>query len=175
VPSFLEQRHGIQVTQVGLPLLVIYLTTTLGSVAGGWLSSTMIARGYGVNFSRKIAMLLCALCVVPIFFASIVTNLWSAVFLVALAAAAHQGFSCNIFTVASDVVPKRAVSTVVGIGGMFGAIGGMFFAKFVGFILDVTHKNYFIPFAICSSAYLVGLLFLHLLLPRLQPMEYDPD
>ena len=175
MPSFLEKRHGINVTQVGLPLLVIYMTTSVGSVGGGWLSSAMIRRGWTVNAARKTALLACALCVVPIVAATVVSGLWSAVALVALAAAAHQGFSCNLFTVVSDTVPREGVSSVVGIGGMAGAVGGMLSAKLVGYVLDLTHGNYFVPFAVSASAYLAAVLVLHLLLPRLEPMRGEPQ
>ena len=177
VPAFLEERYKVKITAVFLPLLVIYTMSSIGSIGGGWLSSTMIKRGFSVNVSRKTAMLLCALCVVPIFAAALVSNLWVAIWLIALAAAAHQGFSANIFTVASDTVPKQGVSSVVGIGGMAGAIGGMIIAKLIGYILDVTHKNYLIPFIIASSVYLLAVLILHLILPRLEPMKLDalPD
>jgi len=115
--------------------------------------------------------LVCALCVVPIFCASMVSHLWVAVLLVGLAASAHQGFSANLFTLVSDTVPRQAVSSVVGIGGMAGAIGGMFIAKLVGYVLQWT-GSYLIPFMIASVAYLLALLAIHLLLPRLEPMEF---
>jgi ACS family hexuronate transporter-like MFS transporter len=131
----------------------------------------MIRRGFTPNVARKTALLICGILVTPIFFASVAPGLWTAVLLVALAASAHQGFSANIYTVVSDTVPKAGVSSVTGIGGMAGAVGGMIFAKLIGFILDLTHKNYFIPFAICSLAYLAAVLILQLILPRLEPME----
>lgn len=170
VPDFLNKRHGLNLLQLGAPLVVIYLMTDVGSIGGGWLSSWLIGRGWSVNAGRKIAFLVCALCVVPIFMASRVADLWTAVFLVGLAASAHQGFSANLYTIVSDTVPRHSVSSVVGIGGMAGGIGGMFVAKAAGYVLEWT-GNYNILFAAASSAYLIALLAIHLLLPRLQPME----
>lgn len=170
VPDFLHKKHGLDLTHIGPPLVVIYLMTDVGSVAGGWLSSALIKRGWSVNAARKTALLACALCVVPIFFASQVRGLWLAVFLIGLAASAHQGFSANLFTLVSDTVPRKAVSSVVGLGGMAGAIGGMFIAQFMGFILTTT-GSYLIPFALPGAAYLTALLIIHLLLPRLEPMK----
>lgn len=170
VPDFLHKKHGLNLLQIGPPLVVIYLMTDVGSIGGGWLSSRLIKGGWSVNAARKTALLVCALCVAPIFFASQVSSLWLAVFLIGLAASAHQGFSANLFTLVSDMVPRKAVSSVVGIGGMMGAIGGMFIAKFMGFILDKT-GSYLIPFALPGVAYLTALLIIHLLLPRLEPMK----
>ena len=170
IPGFLNERHGLVLVNLGPPLVVIYLMTDVGSIGGGWLSSSLIKRGWSVNTARKLAMLVCALCVVPIGVASIVSNLWVAVLLVGLAASAHQGFSANLYTLVSDTVPQRAVSSVVGIGGMAGAIGGMFNAKLAGYVLEWT-GNYFILFMIAAAAYLVAWLAIHLLLPRLEPMQ----
>ncbi|MBP8258462.1 MAG: MFS transporter [Verrucomicrobia bacterium] len=170
IPGFLEEKHGLKLLELGPPLVVIYLMTDVGSIAGGWLSSTLIRRGWSVHGARKTAMLACALCVVPIFMASRVTSLWTAVFLIGLAASAHQGFSANLYTMVSDTVPRKAVSSVVGIGGFAGAIGGMFIAKLVGYILEWSH-SYAIPFGIAASAYLVNLAILHAILPRFEPMK----
>ena len=122
-------------------------------------------------YSEKKAMLICAMAVVPIIFASRVANIWSAVLLIGLAAAAHQGFSANLFTLASDTVPRKAVGSVVGIGGMAGAVGGMFIAEIVGHVLQATGKNYLIPFLMAGFAYLIALLVIHLILPKLEPMQ----
>jgi ACS family hexuronate transporter-like MFS transporter len=173
VPGFLSKRFGVKVTDMGWALVVIYTSTTFGSILGGWLSSTLIKRGWSVNLARKSTMLFFALCVVPAFTAALVSNMWVAVLLIALAASAHQGFSANIFTLVSDTVPKQGVSSVTGIASMAGAIGGMIFAKAVGMILDATHNNYVIPFAIASSSYVIAVLIIHLFLPRLQRMELD--
>ncbi|MBI5386716.1 MAG: MFS transporter [Verrucomicrobia bacterium] len=170
IPGFLNEKHGLKLLDLGPPLVVIYLMTDVGSVGGGWLSSWLIKRGWSINAARKTAFLVCALCVVPIFMASQVTGMWVAVFLIGLAASAHQGFSANLYTLVSDTVPRKAVSSVVGLGGMAGAIGGMFIAKLAGYILDQT-GSYFILFAIASTAYLFALLIIHLLVPKMQPMD----
>ncbi len=170
VPGFLTDRFGIKVTEAALPLVVIYSCTTVGSIGGGWLSSALIKRGWTVNAARKTTMLLFALCVVPAFGAALVPSMWGAVMLIALAASAHQGFSANIFTIVSDTVPKQGVSAVTGIGAMAGGIGSMIYQKSVGLIVDATH-TFIIPFIIASSVYLIAVLIIHLLLPRLERME----
>jgi ACS family hexuronate transporter-like MFS transporter len=167
VPGFLQSKHGLLLMQVGLPIVVIYVISDVGSVAGGWISSGLIRRGVTVNASRKIAMLICAVSVVPIVFAYRVQDLWGAVLLIGLAAAAHQGFSANLFTLTSDMFPKRAVASVVGIGGMAGAVGGMLIAKIVGYVLQWT-GSYMVPFFIAGSVYLLALLIIHLLAPKLR-------
>ncbi len=168
IPDFLQRKHGLNLAQVGLPLVVIYVISDVGSVAGGWFSSALIQHGSTVNAARKVAMLTCALAVVPIVYAYRASGLWTAVFLIGLAAAAHQGFSCNLFTLTSDMFPNRAVASVVGIGGMAGAVGGMLIAKIVGHVLQWT-GSYMIPFLIAGVAYLVALGLIQLLAPSLKP------
>jgi ACS family hexuronate transporter-like MFS transporter len=158
--------------QIGPPIVVIYLMADAGSVAGGWFSSALIHRGKTVNASRKLAMLICAVTVVPIVFTPRVSSTWGAVLLLGLATAAHQGFSTNLFTLPSDMFPARAVASVVGIGGMAGAIGGMLIAKIVAYFLQWT-GSYAIPFLIAGSAYLVALAAIHLLAPHLQPVRIE--
>jgi ACS family hexuronate transporter-like MFS transporter len=170
LPDFLHKRHGLSLKDFGLPLVVVYVMADIGSIGGGWLSSRLIKSGWSVNAGRKIAMLVCALCVVPIAFAAVTSNLWVAVFLIGLAAAAHQGWSANLFTTTSDMFPRRAVGSVVGIGGMAGAVGGMFIAQLVGQILQRT-GSYVPIFIIAASAYLLALLVIHLLAPRLEPAQ----
>ena len=170
VPSFLHSKHGLTLTQLSGPLVVIYVMADGGSIAGGWLSSRLLKRGWSVNRARKTAMAICALAVVPIISVSRVVQLWPAVLLIGLAAAAHQGWSCNLFTLASDMFPKRAVASVVGVGGFAGAVGGMLIADGVGHILQWTH-SYVVPFLIAGSAYLIALLVLHLLAPQLQAVS----
>src|SRR6266446_10469626 len=128
IPNFLRQNHGLDLSTIGLPLIVIYVIADVGSVGGGWLSSALIKRGWSVNNARKTAMLVCALAVTPIVFASNVKSLWVAVGLVGLASAAHQGWSANLFTLVSDMFPRRAVGSVVGIGGFAGSTAGMLIA-----------------------------------------------
>jgi ACS family hexuronate transporter-like MFS transporter len=170
IPDFLNRNHGLDLKSIGLPLVVIYLVADVGSIGGGWLSSSLIKRGWSVARARKTAMLGCALAVVPIVFASRTSNLWVAVALVSLAAAAHQGWSANIFTLVSDMFPRRAVGSVVGFGGMAGAVGGMLIAVVVGEILQRT-GSYVPIFFIAGLTYLAALGIIHLLAPTLTPPD----
>jgi len=168
VPGFLQSKHGLALTGIGAPIVVIYLISDVGSVAGGWISSSLIKRGSTVNAARKIAMLICAVGVTPVVFAYRVESTWSAVLLIGLAAACHQGFSANLFTLTSDMFPARAVGSIVGIGGMAGAIGGLFIATVVGHVLQWT-GSYRVPFLIAGSVYLLALVIIHVLVPRMEP------
>jgi ACS family hexuronate transporter-like MFS transporter len=177
IPGFLHDQYHVpadSITSFGLPLVVIYLAADVGSVGGGWLSSMLIKRGWTINAARKTAMLVCALCVVPIVFVSQTSNIWVAVALIGLAASAHQGWSANVFTMTSDLFPRRAVGSVVGIGGMAGAVGGMLIAKVVGYVLQWT-GSYLPIFIIAGSAYLTALLVVHLLVPRFSPAGLDQE
>jgi ACS family hexuronate transporter-like MFS transporter len=167
LPKFFASEHNLTLTGLGLPLIVIYNAATLGSVFGGWLPAKFLKMGWTANRARKTTMLACALAVVPIMIASRVQNLWGAVALISLATAAHQGWSANLFTLASDMFPRRAVASVVGIGSCGGAIGGAMVAGFVGFLLQHTH-NYLPVFMMAGLAYLFALLVIQLLAPRLQ-------
>ncbi|OFW05114.1 MAG: hypothetical protein A3H96_06250 [Acidobacteria bacterium RIFCSPLOWO2_02_FULL_67_36] len=169
IPDFLHRNYGINLSTIGPPLVAIYLAADVGSIGGGWLSSALIKRGWTVNRGRKTAMLVCALAVVPIPLASHATNLWFAVLLVSIAAAAHQGWSANLFTLVSDTFPRQAVGSVVGLGGTAGAIGGMLIAKVTGHILEAT-GSYVPVFIIAASAYLVALAIVQALMPRLEPV-----
>ncbi|HJY83892.1 MAG TPA: MFS transporter, partial [Candidatus Binatia bacterium] len=160
--------------KIGLPLVVIYIVADVGSIGGGWLSSTLIKRGWSVNAGRKTAMLICALCVTPIVFASQAATLWLAVGLISLATAAHQGWSANIFTMASDMFPRRAVGSVVGIGGMAGSVGGMLVASSAGLLLEWT-GSYVPLFIIAGSGYLIALLIIHLLTPHLEAAKVETE
>jgi ACS family hexuronate transporter-like MFS transporter len=142
----------------------------VGSVAGGWLSSWLLKKGWGVNASRKTALLVCALAVTPIMLAALTRNAWVVVGLVALAAGAHQGWSANIYTLVSDMFPRRAVASVVGFGTLLGTIGGMGIAKMVGYILQRT-GSYVPIFLLAGTAYLVALCFVQILAPRLEKAE----
>jgi ACS family hexuronate transporter-like MFS transporter len=170
VPDFLNRNHGVNLSSVGLPLMTIYLVADGGSIGGGWLSSALIKRGWTVNAARKTAMLVSALAVVPMMIAANVSSLWGAVALISLAASAHQAWSCNLFTLASDTFPRQAVGSVVGFGGMMGAVGGMLIAKLTGALLQWT-GSYVPVFIIAGSTYLIALLIVHLLLPRLEPAK----
>ncbi|XJJ61598.1 MFS transporter [Novosphingobium sp. BL-8H] len=168
LPDFLGKRYGLDLKSFGPPLVIIYLMSDAGSVAGGWISSRLIARGWSVNAARKLALLGCALAVLPVMTVQSVDNLWVAVLLIGLATAGHQAFSANILTLPSDLFPRAAVGSVVGIGGTAGAIGGMLIAKFVGTVLQLT-GSYALIFMVAGCAYLVALMALHLISPRLTP------
>jgi len=164
IPGFLYDRHGVDLKNLGPPLITIYLISDLGSIAGGWLSSKLIHRGWNVLTARKTTLLLCTACVVPVVFASRVTGLWTATLLISLAAAAHQAWAANTYTLVSDTMPLQTVSSVVGIGGFASAFAGMFFSKLVGYVLQWTH-TYAIVFALAPCAYLFGLAVIHFMLP----------
>ena len=171
LPGYLFTRYNLDLKTFGLPLAAIYLISDGGSIAGGWLSSKLIKAGKSVNYARKLTMFICACCVVPIFFAQDISNVWGAVLVIGLATAGHQAFSANLYTLPSDLFPRKAVGSVVGIGGTVGAIGGMGMALFTGYILDATNNNYSILFAIAGSAYFVALLAVHLLSPKLARVD----
>jgi MFS transporter, ACS family, aldohexuronate transporter len=172
LPDFLNKNYSIDLKNIGPPLIVVYLIADVGSVAGGWLSSSLIKRGVSVNRARKTAMLICAFAVVPVVFAAKASNVWIAVLLVGIAAAAHQGWSANLFTTTSDMFPRRAIGSVVGIGGMAGAIGGMLISKVVGYILQWS-GSYVPIFIIAASAYLAAWIVIQLLAPKLEPAPVE--
>jgi ACS family hexuronate transporter-like MFS transporter len=168
LPKYLNSEYGLTLTALGPPLIAIYCMADIGSIGGGWLAARFIKRGWSINAARKTAMLLCALAVVPIVFASRVHSLWMAVALVGLATAGHQGWSANLFTLTSDMFPQRAVASVVGLGGFAGAVGGMVIATFTGFLLQTTH-SYVAVFMMAASAYLLALAAVQIIAPRLEP------
>ena len=170
LPKFLNTNYGLTLDRMGPPLVVIYLVSDAGSIAGGWLSSFLIRRGWSINAARKTTMLICAFCVVPIMFAWKASDMWVAVGFIGLATAAHQAWSANIFTIASDMFPKQAIGSVVGLGGMGGAIGGMYMATAAGFLLQWT-GSYHALFIVAGSAYLAALVVVHSLAPRLKPVN----
>jgi ACS family hexuronate transporter-like MFS transporter len=167
---FLNNNFGLTLSGLGLPLIVIYTMTTVGSVGGGWLSGALINRGVPVNKARKIVMLVCAILVVPIVSAASVTSLWLAVAIIGVATAAHQGWSANIFTTASDAFPKKAVGSVVGLGASAGSIGGVILMTSAGYIVQAT-GSYIILFIICGSAYLLALGIMQILTAGAKPVD----
>jgi ACS family hexuronate transporter-like MFS transporter len=172
LPSFLS-NYGLSLKEFGWPLVVIYSSTTIGSIYGGWLSSSLIKKGWPDWKARSFTMLLFAILVVPVIFAQH-SSLWTAITLISIAAASHQAWSANIFTTVSDMFPKKAVGTVIGIGGMAGAIGGMLISKLAGFMLDNLGKStgYFILFIICGFAYIIAWLIFNLLAPKMKKVEF---
>jgi ACS family hexuronate transporter-like MFS transporter len=156
IPDFLFKQYGIDLKTVGVPLVTVYVMAGFGGLGGGWLSSSLIHRGSEPLRARKIALLVCACCVIPVLFVTQTHSLWTATIIVGLAAAAHQGFSANLYTLASDMNPKEAVASVVGLGGAAGGVVSIFFAGFVGVVLERTH-SYVFPFAFSPCAYFLGL------------------
>lgn len=167
LPGYLGTRYGLDLISFGPPLVAIYLLSDGGSIFGGWMSGRLMKAGKSVNAARKLTMLLCACAVLPIFFAQSIDNLWLAVLVIGIATAAHQAFSANLYTLPSDLFPRGAVGSVVGIGGTVGAIGGMVMAKYAGYVLD-SIGSYTPLFAVAGSAYFVALAAVHLLSPRLE-------
>ncbi|MGB9431636.1 MAG: MFS transporter [Candidatus Acidiferrum sp.] len=170
IPDFLHRRFGLSLSQIGPPIVVIYVISDIGSIAGGWSSSRMMKAGWSANTSRKTTMLLCALLALPVMGAYRVTGFWVAISIIALAAAAHSGFSANLYTLASDLFPSQAVGSVIGIGGFAAGLGGMLIARIVGYVLQRT-GSYMAPFFIAGMAYLCALLVIHLLSPKLEAVS----
>jgi ACS family hexuronate transporter-like MFS transporter len=169
LPVVLNKTFSVDFKHFGPPLVVVYLMADGGSVLGGWFSSFLLHIGWTVNKARKTAMLTCAIAVLPLFAVTHLTHLWPAIIIIGVAAAAHQGWSANLFTLVSDTAPRSAVSSIVGIGGMMGAVGSFIFQYFVGHFVD--KHGYAVPFIIAGSAYLLALLVIHLLMPRLEPIK----
>lgn len=167
LPSYFSARFHLDLSHLGLPLIIVYGASTIGSVAGGWLPAPLRRLGLSATNARLAAMLLCACMVVPIFLVNFLDSEWAAVGLLSMAAAAHQGWSANLFTTASDMFPHYAVGSVTGIGGTAGAIGGALLMNYAGYILQLTH-SYASLFAIAASAYIVALCILCLLAPGLK-------
>jgi ACS family hexuronate transporter-like MFS transporter len=170
LPKFFDERYHLGLSRIGLPLIVVYNVSTIGSIGGGWLPTAFNKMGISMAKARLFAMFVCACLILPIFFASRVSSLWSVVGILSLATAAHQGWSANLFTTASDMFPRSAVGSVVGIGGMAGSVGAVLFSLSTGWVLQLTH-SYTPLFAIAASAYLVGLFLLRAIAPSLQRVD----
>ena len=179
LPSFLKSEYGMEGTQVSLPLALVYTMTTFGSIGGGWLSGYLIKKGWQVYRARKVSMLVFAACVIPVISAQALgkINPWIAVVIIGIAASAHQAWSANIFTTASDMFPKKAVASIVGFGGMAGAIGGILIARLAGVLLDhykaLGHIEigYYIMFFISGFAYLLAWFIMHILAPKMKKVD----
>jgi MFS transporter, ACS family, hexuronate transporter len=177
LPDFLVKTQGLDLfpkaesgifSTIGPALIAVYLLADIGSIAGGWLSSHFIKRGWSVNRARKTTLLLAALCAVPLLFVLEIDNAFVVVLLLGLATAGHQAFSSNIFTMISDLYPRRAVATVAGLGGAAGAVGGMIIAKATGWSLE--YLGTYLPLLIYAGlAYLIAFGVIHLLVPKMEP------
>lgn len=177
LPSYFHSVFQLDLTKPSLPLVIVYSGTMIGSIGGGYLSSWLIKKGWPVYRARKFALLVAALCVIPIIISRNATNLWVVVALIALSVAANQAWSANIYSIVPDMFPNSTVSSVVGLGGMAGAIGSVLFPLFIGFILDY-YKNlgniesgYNIIFLICASSFLVAWIIIHFITPKMRKVD----
>jgi ACS family hexuronate transporter-like MFS transporter len=170
LPSYLHDKYQLNLVGFGLPIAAIYLLSDLGSVAGGWLSGRMIRAGATPNKARKLTMLICAFCILPVVLSQFIDSLWLNVLIIGIAAAGHQAFSANVYTIPSDTFPRFAVGSVIGIGGTVGALGGMLFSMYIGKVLD-SLGTYAPIFAVAGGSYFIALLCIHLLSPRLKPAK----
>src|SRR5690606_31407233 len=170
--KFLASEYGLSLATIGPPMIVVYLMADVGSIAGGWLAGRFMRLGWSLNRARKGAMLGCALCVAPVVLVTQVDNLWLAVGLIGLAMAGHRARSADAFTLPSDMFPRQAVASVVGIGGFAGSVGGMAMSFFTGAQLQST-GSYSTIFLIAGSAYVFALVVVHLLAPRLEPARFE--
>jgi MFS transporter, ACS family, hexuronate transporter len=172
LPDFFSKKYNLDLKNVGLPLIIVYTASSIGSVGGGWLSMPFRKFGLSAAHARLLAMLVCACAVVPIFMVNSAHSEWAAIGILSLAAAAHQGWSANLFTTPSDMFPRSAVGSVTGIGGMAGSACGSLFAIFVGYVLQLTHSNYTVLFVIAATVYLIALAIMNLLAPGLRKAEF---
>ena len=170
MPSFLHAKFNMPVKDQMPLLATIYLMAGFGSVAGGWISSKLIAMGKSLNFSRKMGLFICALFVCPVFFAPLTSSPWVVAILVGFAGAAHQGYSANLYSVVGDVAPKNTVASITGLGTTCAAVGALALSKGIGYILDATNNNYTLIFAFASMAYVVATALMHLISPKLEKM-----
>jgi MFS transporter, ACS family, hexuronate transporter len=179
LPDYFSKTFHLNVMKPGWPLVIIYSCTTIGSIGGGYLSGALIKKGWPIYKARKTVMFVFAICVMPIFTVQYFHNMWVVVALISLAAAAHQAWSANIFTTASDMFPKKAVSSIIGIGGMAGSVGGIIFQPLVGGILDYFTRiksatlGYNFIFMICGVAYMVAWLVMHFFAPKMTRVQLD--
>jgi MFS transporter, ACS family, hexuronate transporter len=171
LPSYFNQTYKVDLKVMLLPMIVMYLISDAGSILGGWFSSKLIQSGRTPNFARKVTMILAGLCVLPILFVTSLNNMWAAVALIGLALAGHQAFSTNLLSLPPDMFPKRAVGSVIGLGGFMGGIGGMIMAKSTGLVLDATGGDYTIIFAACTAVYFIAIVAIHTLSPKLARVE----
>ncbi len=170
--KFLNEKFGVNLKEIGLPFFTIYLVSWALGIFLGWLSSKLMKMGFSLNQGRKFGLLACGLFAVPVVLVPHTSNLWIAVGLIALAAGGHCGWSANVFSLMSDIFPKKATGSVAGFGGFAGAVGGAIVAYLVGRVLeDVGTDGYAIPFAIAGSGYLIALLIVHLLVPKIKSVH----
>ncbi len=171
LPGYFKEAYQVDLKVVLLPMIVMYLISDVGSIMGGWLSSKLIQNGKTPNFARKVTMIVAGLCVLPLLFVSGAGNIWVATLIIGLALAGHQAFSTNLLSLPPDMFPKRAVGSVIGLGGFMGGIGGMIMAKSTGLVLDATGGDYTVIFAVCTTVYFIAIAAIHTLSPKLARVE----
>ncbi len=177
LPSYFNSTFHLDLKKPSLPLVIVYTATTIGAIGGGWLSSYLIKKGWLVYKSRKFVLFLSALAVLPIMLARYTTDMWMVIWLISLSVAGNSAWSANIYTIVSDMIPKKAVSSVIGIGGMAGAIGGVIFPLFIGFILDYYKginnlvAGYNIIFIVCGVSFMIAWILIHFLTPKMKPVQ----
>ncbi len=171
LPKYFASTYDVDLKVVLLPMIIMYLLSDVGSIAGGWLSSKLIQNGRTANFARKTVMLISGCCVLPLLFVTGIENMWVAVVVIGIALAGHQSFSSNLLSIPPDMFPKSAVGSAIGLGGFAGGIGGMIMAKSTGLVLNSTGGNYTLIFAACTVVYFIAVLAIHLLSPRLAKVE----
>lgn len=169
-PDYLNKMHGVNIKEIVLPLIIIYTTAALGGIGGGWLSYQFLKKGKTVDFARKTSILICALLILPVMLVTRTENVWLAVALIAIAAGGHQGWASNIFTIVSDLYPKEAVGSLIGISGFAGAIGGALSATFIGLLLEYT-GSYFFIFLVASMVYIINWLIIKIFIPRIESID----
>jgi ACS family hexuronate transporter-like MFS transporter len=172
-PLFFADRFHMNASQRAVPVACIYIFSSVGSIAGGWLSGRLMKQGLSTNYARKMTMGICALVVMPVFFAAITGSAWVAAGLITLAACGHQAWSANAFNLSSDMFPRRVVGSVVGLGGMVGSVVGIFFSAYVGKVLGASSTHYLPIFLAPTLSYPLALLIIHLLVPRLEPVRIE--
>ena len=171
IAKFLFKRHGVDIKYLGLPFIIIYTMADLGSIVGGWISSGLLKRGLTINHARKIGMLICIACILPVCFATVVPSRWTAIILLGMATAGHQGFSANQYSIVSDMFPRRAVGAVSGFGGTLGYIGASLYSIICGAVLDRNHGSYTPLMIFAGTGYVLAFLIIHFLSPHLEPAK----
>lgn len=178
LPSYFNSTFHLDLKKPSLPLVIVYTATTIGAIGGGYLSSFLIKKGWLVYKSRKFVLFLSAVAVLPIMLARYTTDMWVVIWLISLSVAGNSAWSANIYTIVSDMLPKKAVSSVIGIGGMAGAIGGVIFPLFIGFILDYYKGidnlvgGYNVIFIVCGLSFMIAWLLIHFLTPKMKPVQF---
>jgi len=170
--KFLNGKYGLNLKEIGIPFFTIYLISWVGGIFIGWLSSRFLKIGWSLNKGRKMGFLVCATFALPVMLVPHMNNMWIAVILIAVAAGGHCGWSANIFSLMSDIFPRKATASITGIGGFAGAVGGALIAQVVGGLLqNMGMEGYVIPFLIASVGYFIALIIIHILIPEIKPLK----